>query len=325
MYHFQIHSKTQSIEGRQHITFEEIPYLNVGLLTGQSKSTMRDVHRNLPLAEVYRIVVGGASDKPRAHKRFIHYNKVAIAKMTADGLYNLFIPVHLGGLGFHIYPEVYSSHITETKRVFDPLVSMDVPKSLVITETPLITVTAYQQRFASFLLNKIEEQMELGIYPKKYLSALVDDSGSNDISKHRIHDGFYKLVFAPAGPLKENQREWIEKSIDQYPLTALNVKAEGEPDLQYRVPSQKVRNEFNAFNKKHLGVASSALRQRMGVDELLFAAPIRIVKELAIQTLVPEDEDLSWSDPISLRVLSKEELDSQNFENMMNDYAYIRF
>lgn len=280
MYYFKFNGvKPGEPMGSGH-TFEEITYLNIGLLTAQSKSTMRDVHRNLPLSEVYRIVVGGAMDRPRAHDRFLHYNKAAISRMTDSGKYNLFVPVHLGGLGFPIFPEVYSSNRIVTKKIFDPLVSMLEPARIETEQVPYITANTFQQRFATFLLSKQLEKMENGDFPKEYFSALVNDNGKEEINQHTVHHGFYRLEFAPYGPLREDQKEHKPNSITQHPLTALNLKAGYEADLQYRLPSSRLLREFNAFNKHNLGIASSKIRERMSIDQLLFAEPLRVVEQI---------------------------------------------
>jgi hypothetical protein len=81
--------------------FIEVPFLNVGLLTGQSKLMTGSVtFGDRPLRQSYEIVVRGAFDKVRAHHRFLHYNRDMIEAATSKGLLNLFGSEDLGGLGF---------------------------------------------------------------------------------------------------------------------------------------------------------------------------------------------------------------------------------
>jgi hypothetical protein len=190
---------------------------------------------------------------------------------------------------------------------------MSVPKEIKRVSTPLITTTPFQRRFATFISYKVHQSLELGVYPKKYMSALVDDSGSVDISKHVVHENFYELRFAEFGPLPEYQRDFREKTVDQHPLTSLNLKAGQKPDLQYRLPSRRILQEFNAFNNKYLGIASSALRQQMSEQDLLFGPTPRIVKVLNIHRK-PRFLDIDV-DPLSYDV-SKHATYEENWEDL---------
>ena len=73
----------------------EIPYLNVGLLTGQSKLNKRQEDLK-PLDQNYNIVLSGALNKLRAHQRFLHYNKTSIGDLTKKGNFSLFLSPCLG-------------------------------------------------------------------------------------------------------------------------------------------------------------------------------------------------------------------------------------
>jgi len=97
---FCINSRFFSFDrGTQKI--EEIPWFNVGLLSGQSKLTGRATARALPLWAMYNETVAGARDPVRATRRFIHYNRAEVDQLSNRGEYNLFIAHELGGLGFH--------------------------------------------------------------------------------------------------------------------------------------------------------------------------------------------------------------------------------
>ncbi len=82
--------------------FKHVPYLNVGLMTGQSKLTGRASDRMLPLWALHNLVVKGAMNPLRANKRFIHYNRPLVEKLTNYGEFSLYSHWCLGGLGFMI-------------------------------------------------------------------------------------------------------------------------------------------------------------------------------------------------------------------------------
>jgi hypothetical protein len=90
--------------------FERIPYLNVGLLIGQSKLKTRSPSELVPLSDWYNKVIQ-APDPLLAHRYFFHYHKIRISQITVNGKYNLYLPRLFGGLGFHI-PE--GLHVTYT-------------------------------------------------------------------------------------------------------------------------------------------------------------------------------------------------------------------
>jgi hypothetical protein len=91
--------------------FEEITYLNCGLLIGQSKSgeprpNKAGLVNASPIWDVYNKVMKGAYNKVRTHNRFLYYNKRALSKASNGSVFNYFLPPCLGGLGFHLYPDV---------------------------------------------------------------------------------------------------------------------------------------------------------------------------------------------------------------------------
>jgi len=86
--------------------YTPIPFLNVGLLNGQSKVASRTQERVLPLWAVYNRMMAGASNPLRAHKRFLKLHKAELSLLTHDGEFNLFIDPHYGGLGFELFDEV---------------------------------------------------------------------------------------------------------------------------------------------------------------------------------------------------------------------------
>jgi hypothetical protein len=83
---------------RRNGTIERVEYLPTGLLIGQKKvQTRRQVRR--AVWDNLNIVLAGSSQPSRSLRRFLHYNKETIKIGTKNGLLNLFIPRHYGGLG----------------------------------------------------------------------------------------------------------------------------------------------------------------------------------------------------------------------------------
>jgi hypothetical protein len=95
--------------------FQKINYLNVGLLTGQSKLSGRESDRLMPFWSTYNVVIDGAVTPERAHRRFIHYNRPLVDQVTNNGEYSLFTHPVLGGLGCHI-PKNMTPRFTAFQR-----------------------------------------------------------------------------------------------------------------------------------------------------------------------------------------------------------------
>jgi hypothetical protein len=194
--------------------FRKHDYFNIGLLISQSKGRLADPYRKLSLVQLYRSSVGCAHDKARAHRRFIHYNKCIINQMTDRGKYNLFIPVHLGGLGFPLYKEV----------------------------KPLVQFTHFQRRFASFLIMRTEEQMALGKYPKKYFCALVTDN--TPIKSLIRRSGFPEMRLGPVTPSSGWKLFLPKDPVTMLPLSAAQSVVM-QPEMEYRLPAKSILRDFN--------------------------------------------------------------------------------
>lgn len=82
----------------QELEFEHVPYLNVGLLIGQTKLGTQIQEGDKPIWDIYDTVTSSANPQ-RSHRRFLHYYKDVVKTMTAQGI-NLFLPRWLGGMGF---------------------------------------------------------------------------------------------------------------------------------------------------------------------------------------------------------------------------------
>ncbi len=144
--------------------FTHIPYLNVGLLTGQSKLTGRMALRLSPIWEFYNKTLAGASNKLRTHFRFLKLNRESIKQFTKDGTYNLFIDQLYGGLGFDLYPEIESC----------------------------VHYTHFQRKFGAFLKSKVKYfSGDLSDYKKEI--GIVSNSIGLEKLVSRYHFGHYEL------------------------------------------------------------------------------------------------------------------------------------
>lgn len=156
---------------------ERYHFFNVGLLTGKAKVTGRTSLQDKPIWDWYSEVIHGASNKVRAHKRFLHYHRRAIEDLTLDGSQNLFISRWYGGCGFELDPEV-AKHIA---------------------------ITAYQRRRAYRYRLGIETLVKKGKDPSKHILRLVPNEKNSSYSC--INLGFHdKLRLVPkTQPLFINQ------------------------------------------------------------------------------------------------------------------------
>lgn len=219
-YYLTINSELFHFSPNAAMEFVSLPFFNVGLLIAQSKGRLADPRRKLPLCDLYEWSVGKAFNKSRAHKRFIHYNRLVIEQMTDNGKYNLFLPVTLGGLGFPVYQDV----------------------------KPEIRITNFQRRFAAFLYSRISMDLQAGIYRSGYCCALIADTKT--ISKTLVRktgvptlrwgslvpeDGWE--LYSPASPLKTG------------PFSLTMDREAADAKYEYRYPPKWVIRQFN--NAQH--------------------------------------------------------------------------
>lgn len=164
---------------------EEIPYFNIGLLMGKSKGNNKkggvSDFSGLSLDAMYNEMLDGSSNPIRATKRFLHYNRANVRKVTQNGLYNLYIPRVLGGCGFK------------------PCDGVDYD------------VTSYQH---AVCLDSFESLQELeGSTPN--LRSKADPFIK--IERTRIptlRNGDVQWRIAPFGPLQEGQNEQTQSTVD---------------------------------------------------------------------------------------------------------------
>nr|UJQ92795.1 MAG: RNA-dependent RNA polymerase [Narnaviridae sp.] len=98
-------------------------YLNLGLLTGQSKLTGRQSEQSFPLSEWHRRSACFALNPLKAHGYFLHYHRSEIKRQTQFGgtTLNLFAHPLKGGLGFSVPPGLVPSFSLEQRRLAEAL------------------------------------------------------------------------------------------------------------------------------------------------------------------------------------------------------------
>jgi hypothetical protein len=150
-------------------SFAILGFLNVGLLTGQSKLTGRDSLKSLPLSGWHFQSVLTAINPRQAHNWFLHYHIKEIKRQTQFGgtTLNLFAHPLKGGLGFVVPPGVEPRFSPEQRRIAQALFlsssttyegqesQFDLP-SLVSVRTPSAGTT---------LLASRRRRVEIELYP----------------------------------------------------------------------------------------------------------------------------------------------------------------
>jgi hypothetical protein len=142
----------------------EVPFFNVGLLLGQGKSGMKESTGSI--ADWYNKVLAGASNKLRAHNRFLYYNK---SRLPPSWFGQYFLPINLGGLGFNLYPEV----------------------------KPYVNFTRYQRCVVNYLINRThqgEDKLPLGY---------VTRGGSPCVTRHHTYS--QRCYLSPYSVLNKGQ------------------------------------------------------------------------------------------------------------------------
>jgi hypothetical protein len=104
---FTINSKCYTFFGGR---LDTVGFLNVGLLTGQSKGGT--FLENLPLWDIFNKItdpIEGCANRPLLIQHFLRYHKDEINKLTHLGEFNLFLSKMLGGIGFILPPDCLDS------------------------------------------------------------------------------------------------------------------------------------------------------------------------------------------------------------------------
>lgn len=234
-------------------TFTPLLYLNPGLLTGQSRETGREALRLLPVWDIYNLCLRGALNPARAHKRFVHYWKEEIKRVTMDGQYNLFLPFDKGGLGFHLSKGV-AAH-----------------------------VTPFQRRFATFLVKSRNEAIKEGRMPPRSTLGLVAprDSFAAPVLKRHI---FPTSTFLPlVGPLLPFQsREFADPTVQRPPLSS--HLSTDKPVLSMRFPKGSTMKTFRNENPPMM-TKKRLLEPSFGYGELLSLKDQKAFEESVEETL----------------------------------------
>lgn len=232
--------------------FKEVPYLNVGLLMGQSKGKGTDFERKLSLEEMYNLVLLGAKDKIRAHRRFISYNLKQIQLMTGNGKFNLFIPRQYGGIGFPFFSEVSSE----------------------------IIITPFQRRFARFFFNEIELLLSEGVVPDKLLFSFQKKVEGSRGSSVMLKEKVGSIIVAPIGPYSSEYVPYLKPSpIIAGPLqkpVLLETLLKEELEYRYKQPSKAVLRRFDLYQQEVVGTLSES----MSNEQLLLSGPLILLKRI---------------------------------------------
>lgn len=235
-------------------SFSEIGFLNVGLLTGQSKIGKRK-HELLPLNSIYNEVLRGSHDRLRCHRRFIHYQRKGIDQVTRHGEFSLFIAPILGGCGFDLYPEV----------------------------KPLVHFTGFQAKLASYIYQEVVLQPHQSDYePYKALSprlpVLQDSILSISVKRKIFHHGIYRLI-PSFQPNLSFQTDVFEKPVLGF-LNVGIVDPESHP-LNIRSFPLKTLLSFRSELRNSEGV----IRFHKRLNPLFLNLEVRLVEEKKLAIL----------------------------------------
>jgi hypothetical protein len=241
-------------------TFSEVSYLNVGLLTGQSKLGKRKKDL-LPINSIYNEVMEGAHDKYRAHQRFMHYNKKDVDTCTKAGQFSLFVSPFLGGCGFKLHPEV----------------------------RPHVYFTNFQTKLASYIYQEVLLKTHQSDYePFKALSyripALQDSIKNINVKRKLYHHGFYRFI-PLTQPNNENQLDIPLENSSPY-LNVGSIDSESHP-LEIKSFPIKTLLSF----REELKNPKSKIRYHTRMNNLFLDLQVKIVEEKVVDTIqfkVPE-------------------------------------
>jgi hypothetical protein len=179
-------------------------FLNVGLLTGQSKLTGRRKEQNIPLSEWHRRTAVSAINPVKAHGYFLHYHSKEIQEQTRFGgmTLNLFAHPLKGGLGFSVPAGIEARYSLEQRRIAEAL---------------------WQSAMASYEGQESEFSLES-------LLILADESpstsGTLGTRRRRVHVDLY-----PSGtPIPDGYRNFVDNS-----AVLRSVLAVGPPRVRHLV------------------------------------------------------------------------------------------
>jgi hypothetical protein len=208
---FTINSELYSYKGKN---LHKLGFLNAGLLTGQSKITGRESAKLTPIWDYYNETVHDAVDPIRTHRRFMHYHRQAISKLTLKGQYNLFLPFERGGLGFKPIPGFK------------------------------FRVTSFQRRFAQYLHNRfIDDPLVINKI------ALVSEKKT---SRFILYHKPQIVIGHKCGPQLKNIVSVREKEVDT-PALALEGAEPERIEMKVRLPKAKTIRDFRRGTFRRMG------------------------------------------------------------------------
>jgi hypothetical protein len=273
-------------------TVKDVPYFNIGLLTGQSKLGGIRVKSLSPIWDFYNPVLEGASDKARAHRRFMHYHKHAISELTCQGNFNLFISPVLGGLGFNLNPAVQ----------------------------PLVHFTYFQRRFGYFL-KKLAMHPFGGEYEKfQPFVGLVNPIKSKILSTQYYH--WSQIEVRPQiSALRDNEvkvMDTVEVLGDSRLAINYTRSLPGEvPLVTVRPPNKKVMFAFrNAMTKE--GRPSTLLSFPYIWVEIIGKAP-EVRESNVLPQLMPIPKNPFFDSPQFLNKLFAFNNESFNYKSHLEE------
>jgi len=236
IYHFNCETLEFSLRG----------YLNVGLLTGQSKITGRKDAQDMPIWDLYNYVIPTSVRPLRTDKRFLHYYKEQIEKLSNKGTYNLHLPHRRGGLG------------------------MIVPNGLDFY------ITSFQRRWATYLENSYNRLLEDGVLPSGQEVGLVSAGRPPNRPIMVYHKPL--LILEPIiGPHSRGAVEFEERVVE-YPILAKPF-FEGElasGGVIARLPRRKFLRAFREEKPSRMGT-----KRILFYDSLVMEIP-RLTTEVSL-------------------------------------------
>jgi hypothetical protein len=199
--------------------FRVVPYMNNGLLIGEM-SNAREAQKAAPIWEHHNMVVSGARDQIRAHKRFMHYHKEQIKMITSSGKLNLFLPLERGGCGFNL-PSGWKLR----------------EESYASAEGENPYITQFQRKFATYAKEKTAHALKKGRKPSTPVS-LTEDS-QDRVGDTLVRPFYHQLERAPYGPLLPEQRLFRPDLliVKGELITPSNVDDSNTPSLKYKLPT----------------------------------------------------------------------------------------
>lgn len=221
--------------------FKLLGYLNVGLLTGQSKHGSDGSTKTI--YDMYNVCIQGCINPERTKKRFFHYQKDDISKFTVDGTFNAFIPRERGGLGFELYPG-------QCNRL-----------------------TSFQKRFATLLDQELDEALKSNntkILDKcNNMIGIIDDAGTKRKITCERDTNFIKGP--KIGPLEDRIVEY-EKDEYNGPILANQMICEK--------PLLRVKNSWRLIKKIRSAQKVGSSIKKMRKNEI-YSYPIRICEAVS--------------------------------------------